>query len=150
MDFIMKTRTIMAGVFMFLLLRGIAIAGYTDNGNNTVTDTVTNLMWQKQDDATIRTWELALTYCEGLSLGGHTDWRLPNVKELKSLADMTRYFPTPTINPVFTSTQSSLYWSSTTNVDIGNPNSAGAVSFVDGSVFYGLTKNSQIYVRCVR
>ncbi len=136
---------------MFLLLQGIAIADYTDNGNNTVTDAVTNLMWQKQDDATVRTWELALTYCEGLSLGGHTDWRLPNVKELKSLADMTRYYPNPTINPVFTNTQSSSsYWSSTTNVDIGNPNSAGSVSFFDGSVIYGLTKNSQVYVRCVR
>ena len=137
--------TLMAGVVLFLLLRGLAVAGYTDNGNGTVTDTVTNLMWQQQDDATVRTWEQALTYCEGLSFGGHTDWRLPNIKELKSLADTTRY--NPSINPIFINTKSSSYWSSTTYVS--NSTFAWDVGFPNGVVGY-YNKTYSDYVRCVR
>jgi len=59
---------------------------YTDNGDGTVTDTSTDLMWQ-QVSSSSKTWKEALVYCEGLNLGGHTDWRLPNIKELQSLVD---------------------------------------------------------------
>jgi hypothetical protein len=145
MDLRMKKRTIVAGIAVFLLLRGLAMAGYADNSDGTVTSTVTNLMWQKQDDATARTWDQALTYCAGLSLGGHADWRLPNIKELKSLADMTRH--TLAIDPVFTGTQSSDYWSSTTAVS--NATHAWLVHFFNGYL-YNADKAVAGYVRCVR
>ncbi len=50
-----------------------------------VRDNVTGLLWQQPFDPTARTWAEALSYCEGLSLGGFASWRLPNVKELASL-----------------------------------------------------------------
>ncbi len=73
---------------------------FTDNGNGTVTDNLTGLMWTK--DASPEAggvgvekvnWETALNYCNGLTLGEYTDWRLPNVKELQSLIDWTYYNP---------------------------------------------------------
>lgn len=53
---------------------------WTDNGNGTITHNVTGLMWQKEDDDTTREWESAITYCEGLSLGGHKLWKYSSDK----------------------------------------------------------------------
>ncbi len=61
---------------------------YTDNLDGTVTDADTSLMWTQLPGAA-RTWEGALSYSENLSLGGYTDWRLPNIKELQTLTDYT-------------------------------------------------------------
>jgi hypothetical protein len=67
---------------------------YTTNGNGTVTDNVTGLMWQqsadtngdKDIDASDKlTYTEAGTYCANLAMGGYTDWRLPNIKTLYSL-----------------------------------------------------------------
>ncbi len=87
---------------------------YTDNGNGTVTDNNTGLIWQQEDDGLTRYWEEALTYCEDLVLGGESDWRLPNIKELSSLTDRTVYDPAIDSN-YFSSTESFWYWSSTAN-----------------------------------
>ncbi len=90
-----------------------ATGGYADNGDGTVTDTSTGLMWQQQACSSTQTWEQALAYCEGLNLGGHTDWRLPTIKELRSLVDYSRY--NPAINTTyFPNAAASWYWSSTT------------------------------------
>ena len=74
-----------------------ADARFVDNGNGTVSDTSTGLMWQQDTDRqtgnkyyVLMTWEEALLYCENLQLGGYTDWRLPTVKELRSLADYSQ------------------------------------------------------------
>ena len=129
------------------LFNDMAIAGsFTDNGNGTVSDSNTGLMWQREDDNTIRTWESAITYCEGLSLGSYTDWRLPNIKELKSIVDNTKY--DPAINTTyFPNTNSSYYWSSTTSAGVSSY--AWFVFFYDGYVSYG-NKSKYYYVRCVR
>ena len=77
----------------FRLVRGntsYGINSFTDNGDGTITDNATGLMWQQADDGTTRDWENALSYAEGLSLGGYDDWRLPNAKELHSILDYTR------------------------------------------------------------
>ncbi len=67
---------------------------YTDNGNGTVTDLVTGLMWQATTDqdgngtidvADKRSLDQALSEAAGLTLAGHTDWRVPTLKELYSL-----------------------------------------------------------------
>jgi cytochrome c553 len=67
---------------------------FTDNGDGTITDEVTGLMWQQQIDYELRPWLGAIEYCEGLELAGHDDWRLPNVKEGVSLVDYNRFAPT--------------------------------------------------------
>ena len=60
---------------------------FTDNGNGTITDNLTGLMWDKTGNRFgWSQWAQALTDCNDLSLGDHSDgWRLPNVNELKSL-----------------------------------------------------------------
>ena len=89
---------------------------FIDNGNGTVTDKSTGLMWQ-QETTTEMTWKSALSYCENLSLGGYSDWRLPNIKELASIVDLSR--ERPSIYTVFfpnaNSSSGSYYWSSTTH-----------------------------------
>jgi hypothetical protein len=118
---------------------------YTDNGNGTITDNVTGLVWQKQDDGTTRTGDAADTYCSGNAAGlPGTGWRLPTDFELVTIVDYGR--SAPAINPVFTGTQSSSYWSSTTNVD--NSTYVWHVSFFSGDVNCDTMAN--LYsVRCV-
>jgi hypothetical protein len=132
---------------------------YVDNGDGTVTDTCTGLMWQKDTadvngdglvspewdggDAVI--WRDALEYCEGLSFAGHDDWRLPNVRELQSIVDYGRF--DPAIDPVF-GALFGYYWSSSTYAD--NPDSAWIVSFNDGYVLVDFDKGLHFHVRAVR
>ena len=63
---------------------------FVDNGDGTITDLATGLMWQKADSGMTLNWEEALEYSEELELGGHDDWRLPNVKELQGILDYSR------------------------------------------------------------
>ena len=137
---------ILITIAAIIFLGSGAVFGFTDNGDSTITDSRTSLVWQKQDDATVRTWEDAITYCEGLTLGGQSDWRLPNIKELKTIVDNTKAIPA--INSTyFPNTQSSLYWSSSTySVNTGY---AWRVNFRDGDVYYN-SKTGTYYVRCVR
>ena len=61
---------------------------YTDNGDGTVTDNVTGLMWQ-QDPGEKMTWPEAVEMVETFELAGYTDWRLPTIQELYSLIDFS-------------------------------------------------------------
>lgn len=135
-------------------VRGLPLATgpYTDNGNGTVSDTSTGLMWQ-QGEGGSQTWESALGYCEGSSLGTYSDWRLPNVKELASLLDWATF--NPSIDPLFSSAYSAPYWTSTTAT--GFSSEAWWVSFMQGMVYQGASigngygdKPGNNYVRCVR
>ena len=95
---------------------------YTISGDGTVTDRVTGLMWQQcpqglsgsdcaVGSATSHTWQEALQLVVSDNTAGHTDWRLPNVKELRSVAAYDR--SGPSINTVvFPNTGSSSYSSS--------------------------------------
>lgn len=111
---------------------------FTDNGDGTVTDNTTGLMWQKQDDGTWQTWEQVLTFCEGMNLATFSDWRLPNIKELVSITDL--HHPTY-FDPVFTGSKASPYWSSTTR-DQFYP-----FTF---SKYVGIYPRGAGYARCVR
>ena len=71
---------------------------YVDNGNGTVTDAVTGLIWQRTTDSNgdgdikaddKMTWSAACSYCDALALAGYPDWRLPTIKELYSLIDFS-------------------------------------------------------------
>jgi hypothetical protein len=106
-----------------------AAGDYVDNGDGTVTDKSTGLMWQKASSS-IMTWEQALAYCEELNHGGYTDWRLPTKRQLRSLVDFSRYDPSID-TAYFPDTGSSYYWSSTT--DVFNTNSAWSANFYNGN-----------------
>jgi uncharacterized protein YceK len=60
---------------------------YTDNGDETITDNVTGLMWQQGFD--LCNFDEAQSYAESCTTGGHTDWRVPTIKELYSLIDFS-------------------------------------------------------------
>ncbi len=66
------------------------INNFRDNDDGTVTDLATGLMWMKNDSGYGMIWKEALEYCENLDFAGHSDWRLPNAKELQSIVDYTR------------------------------------------------------------
>lgn len=64
---------------------------YTDNGDGTVTDNVTGLVWQ-QDPGEKMDWETAVNGLDAFNeeaLGGYSDWRIPTIKELYSLVDFS-------------------------------------------------------------
>ena len=106
-----------------------------DNGDGTVLDLATGLMWQQNDSGEGMDWPDALNYCEYLTEGGYDDWRLPNAKELQSIVDYSRSPGTSdsaAIDPVFSATSITneagekdygFYWTSTThNNRIGGEN----------------------------
>ena len=66
---------------------------YTDNGDGTVTDNVTGLIWQQTPDSGNYSWNEAQAYCESLELGGIDDWRMPSLKELFSISNFSAGWP---------------------------------------------------------
>jgi hypothetical protein len=124
----------------------VSPSAYTDNGDGTVTDHVTGLMWQSPPTNATMTQPAAVTYCSTmLAAGGHHDWRLPTKIELLSIVDYGR--SSPSINPVFASVVSNAYWSSTSVA--GTPFNAWFVDFYDGNS-KGYIATYTFYVRCVR
>jgi hypothetical protein len=130
---------------------------FTDNGDGTVTDNLTGLMWTKNANIWgAVAWDTAVDNCEGYSLAGHSDWRLPNVQELQSLIDYGRVDPAlcntagtgqwTSGNP-FTGVGLQYYWSSSTYAD--STGGAWYVFLRYGSVG-GNVKTSWYYVWPVR
>ena len=129
----------------FRFVRGNKTYGenrFVDNGNGTIVDAATGLMWQQFDSRKGMNWEDALTYAGNLTLGGHGDWRLPNAKELQSIVDYSRSVQatnSAAINSIFETskikdpkgqTQYPYFWTSTTHQDGRNPyNSAVYIAF---------------------
>jgi hypothetical protein len=84
------------------------IASYTDNGDGSISDNITGLMWQK--DPTTDGWADGINYCATLNLAGHADWRMPSFIELLSLVD---YNSSPTLNQTYFPKVNDYVWSST-------------------------------------
>lgn len=135
---------------------------FKDNGDGTVTDNLTGLIWLKDStDMGSMTWTGglagpgALAACNGLADGscGLEDgseagnWRLPNIRELYSLVDISQYSPALPDGHPFIGFLHDIYWSSSTFA--GNPRNAWRVIFSSGSVGYH-DKTLYYYVRCVR
>lgn len=121
-----------------------------DNGDGTVSDTHTGLMWQQESVATTMDWEAALTYCETLALpvnSAYTDWHLPDTQELQSLVDYSGQNPTAINSNFFPGTADYDYWTSTTYNNYGNY--VWTVHFGDGRITF-LEKSAPAYVRAVR
>jgi hypothetical protein len=106
---------------------------FHDNGDGTIPDRATGLIWQKTDSGKALNWEEALAYARHLNLAGHDDWRLPNAKELQSIVDYTRAPDAadkaaqgPAVDPIFQITDpESYFWTSTTHLE-GRPGMAGS------------------------
>ena len=131
---------------------------FTDNNNGTVTDNLTRLIWMKNANAFgTKTWADALTAANGLKSGDAGtdlldgsqagDWRLPNVRELQSLNDYSRFDPALPEDHPFTNVQLFYYWPSTTTP--GNTTYAWTVHFGDGGV-RDSGKYNNYYIWCVR
>jgi len=67
-----------------------AVNQFTDNGDGTVSDSATGLMWSQKDSGKGLNWQEALAFCEHYELAGYTDWRLPSIKELNSIVDYSK------------------------------------------------------------
>jgi hypothetical protein len=142
---------------------------HVDNGDGTITDTRTGLMWEKlSDDDGLHDKDHEYTRPNALAVkiallnqtafAGHTDWRMPNVSELQSLAS----YGTPflAISPAFhtscvpwctvltcSCTRADRHWSSTGSA--ANPLNVVVVNFSDGRVVDGADTTPE-HVRAVR
>ena len=116
---------------------------FVDNGDHTVTDITTGLMWQ-QDEGGYMDWEEAITYCEDLSLAGYTDWRLPNIKDLESITDDSFYDPAIATNYFPDARRQHYYWSSTTSA------SSSSSAWVVGCGIGSVGRHNNSYTNCVR
>jgi hypothetical protein len=77
------------------------INNFKDNGDNTITDQATGLMWSRDDSKAGFDWPGALAWVQTQNAAnylGHNDWRLPDSKELQSIVDYTRS-PSTTNSP---------------------------------------------------
>ena len=115
---------------------------FQDNGDGTVTDRATGLIWAKTDSGRGMNWREALDWVQKMNAEkflGHDDWRLPDVKELQSIVDYSRSPDTTrsaAIDPVFKCTTITnedgkadfpFYWSATTH---GGLHGGGAAMYV--------------------
>jgi len=96
--------------YFVICVRGNPDYGKNDfhnNGDNTITDRATGLMWTKDDSKTGMNWEQALAWAQEMNAKkylGYSDWRLPSAKELQTIVDYSRQTEvthSPAINPVF-------------------------------------------------
>ena len=117
---------------------------FLEPGDGTITDEATGLMWTREDSGSGMNWQEALAWVQARNADnhlGHSDWRLPNAKELQSLVDYTRAPEAtdalrrgPAIDPILSSTSIidegggedyPFFWTSTTHLEgLGGPGSA--------------------------
>jgi hypothetical protein len=126
------------------LVRGnteYGVNDFADNGDGTVTDNATGLVWAQNDSGSGMNWEDALAWVQQMNdenYLGYSDWRLPNAKEMQSIVDYSRA-PDATgsaaIDPVFGISQITneagqldypWFWTSTTHVKANGMGDAGA------------------------
>jgi hypothetical protein len=134
----------------------------TDNGDGTITDTATGLMWKKCMEgvtgdlcdtgaAATFTWQTALQrpgVVNGSGFATYHDWRLPNIKELASIVE--EKCSSPTINLTrFPNDPSSLVWSGSPRAGY-NSVSAWVVNFAVGNFYDEFRDYDRVNVRLVR
>ena len=130
--------------FYVQCVRGNASYGqnsFSDNGNGTITDAATGLMWSQDDNGSGLDFAGALAWVVQANAENHLgygDWRLPNVKELQSILDYSRSPDTTgsaAIDPLFNTSAITneagavdypYYWSNTTHIGYGDIPGANA------------------------
>ena len=113
----MKNYSLFILTFSLIMMSTSLWGAFSRDSSGVVADSATGLAWQDDysdngGDIKSATWQDALIYCEELTLGGISDWRLPNIRELKSIVDDS--ISVPAISSVFQNFTSNYYWSSTT------------------------------------
>jgi len=100
-------KTILLPVFLAWVLGLSCVAAepnqgdrFVASGEDTVFDTKTGLMWAAKDNGVDTNWDAAKSYCEEYSAGGHTNWRLPTVKELSTIYDSISQKQFKTVTPI--------------------------------------------------
>jgi len=132
-------------------------ARFTDNGDGTITDNATGLMWVKQPEniggiwadagqPERMSWNDAIDNCLALDYAGHDDWRLPNARELCSIVSLGT--ANPSIDGTFfPNTKAYSYWtSSTVETSVSNK---WRILFTFGLAFYNHL-DEEYYARPVR
>ena len=123
---------------------------FTDNGDWTVMDNNTKLIWSRYADlGGLKNWYEAKRSCEEATYSGHSDWRLPSLPELKSLIDSSQFPTDHSQGRPFFNVQSA-YWTSTTNVS--DPTKAAAMTIINNRllVIDGYKDSFRLYVWPVR
>jgi Protein of unknown function (DUF1566)/Putative metal-binding motif len=151
--------------FFVVYVRGNSDYGrndFTDNGDGTISDNATGLMWSQTDSGEDLNWEEALAFVEtqnNAAFRGYTDWRLPDVKELQSIVDYTRSPDTSSsaaVNSMFNvssfineagETDYPCFWSSTTHIGWTiPPGETGAAAYVAFGRAMGYMNNTWLDV----
>ncbi len=133
----------------------------SDNGNGTVSDLNTGLMWQQTPSSADYTWQEAVDYCNNLELEGYSDWRIPSAKELFSISNFSSGWPYINTGYFILAsgqiTKDEQYWTNNYYVGVtveGGSNSAFGVNHVTGHIkAYSANSGGPVggkYVRAVR
>ena len=131
-------------------------ASYTKNGDETVTDNITLLMWEDRISAQAFTWEEAIEFCEELEFAGFDDWRLPTRIEISSVLDHSDGH-TGWAAEAFEAGNSGFHFSASdwiltitqTGAGAGN-DYAWAFNMSDGIVSNAYSKSNHTALKCVR
>ena len=142
--------------------RGSFTNDFVDNGDGTITDRATGLMWQKSGSSGAKLWKRARTYVKQLNedqFAGYSDWRLPTIDELASLVERETVNEVH-IDPIFYDKQK-ICWSADKGPPSGgsyNPPQVWHVNFREGSLeltilplgLSNATTPTRRYIRAVR
>jgi hypothetical protein len=147
---------------------GYFLPEFSDNGDGTVTDKITSIVWMQKAGKDKITWEEAIQYCEDLQFAGHKNWKLPSNKEMTSLVDLRKQKPAIDTNVFQDVDYKAYYWSRTPetrdaarnlmsettvqpeDVQINNANeNAWAQSFMLGASWRA-PRRMKAFARCMR
>jgi hypothetical protein len=132
---------------------------YIDNGDGTVTDNATGLMWTKNAYHGAMTWSEAVAYCDNLVTNGYSDWRLPSVAQIGGTAELDtlcRANGNPAgaweghVGTPFTGMRDGIcfYWSGTSHAD--HADHAWIVAMSNGDMGFSMKTYNHFYVWPVR
>ena len=123
---------------------GYGVNNFTNNGDGTVTDLSTGLMWARTDNGSSMLWSNALAWVQARNAAnylGHNDWRMPNAKELHSVVDYanapdyngkpavdTAFFTCTVITNEAGAADYPYYWASTTHAGYSAAGSVGGAA----------------------